>query len=85
MQRFDFICYHNTDDGYKIDDFSLFAKVLSRTDETVTFQRYLKFGTLEHLKPVTVSVEAFSRYYQPITNELHQKILEIEHEKRVHL
>ncbi len=76
MQRFEYVCYHNTDDGLQIDEFSLFANVVSKTDETVTYDRYMAFGRIQSQKSVTISCEEFAKYYQPLTDEIYQRCLE---------
>ncbi len=78
MQRFEFICFHRTNNGLEIDDFTLFANVLARTEDTVTYQRYQKFGKLQWKKPVTTTAEKFTRYYQPLTDDLFIKCCEME-------
>ena len=75
MKRFDYVCQHFTENGYVIDEFALFAKIVSRTDKTVTFERYMKFGKLKCRVPVTVPVSDFERYYTPMTDELYKKAL----------
>lgn len=75
MKRFDYVCQHSTENGYVIDEFALFANIVSRTDKTVTFERYMKFGKLKCRVPVTVPVSDFERYYTPMTDELYKKAL----------
>ncbi len=55
MKRFEYIGCHYTDNKPEISEFTLFANIVSRTDTTVTFNRYMKFGTLPWGKPVTIS------------------------------
>lgn len=76
MPRFEYICYHCTDEGYKIDTFALFANVISKTENSVTYNRYLKFGNLKSEKPVTVSTAEFEKYYVPLTDEIYQQCIE---------
>lgn len=75
MKRFEYICLHNTDKGFKIDDFTLFAEVISRTDRTVTYLRYMKFGKLKYKEPITISIEAFNHFYSLMTNEQYTECL----------
>ena len=81
IPRFEYIAYHTTDAGYKIDDFSLFANIIVRTEDTVTYERYMKFGKLKCCtNPVTISVEDFNKYYEPITDEIYQKCIKAQEE-----
>ena len=72
MQRFEYIAYHNTDEGKKIDDFTLFANIINRTNETVTYERFMKFGDLACGK-VTIPISEFEKYYTPLTDEIYEE------------
>lgn len=72
MKRFDYVCKHCIENGYVIDEFALFANIVSRTDETVTFERY----SILKDKPVTVPIADFEKFYIPVTDELYQEALE---------
>ena len=74
MERIDYVCQHFTENGYVIDEFALFANIVSRTDETVTFERYRIFGKIKD-KPVTVPIADFEKFYIPMTDELYQEAL----------
>ena len=76
MKRFEYVCKHCIEKGYVIDEFALFANIVSRTDETVTFERYMKFGKLKCRVPVTVPIADFEKFYIPMTDELYQEALE---------
>lgn len=74
MKRFEYVCKHCIENGYVIDEFALFANIVSRTDETVTFERYSIFGKIKD-KHVTVSIADFEKFYIPVTDELYQEAL----------
>lgn len=76
MPRFEYICYHNTDKGYVIDGFTLYANIISKTDEVVTYQRYLDFGKIKSDRATTVSIKDFEKYYQPITDEIYEQCVD---------
>lgn len=76
MPRFEFIGFHNTDKGFVIDGFALFANVIAQTKDTVTYERYMDFGKIKSKKPVTVSVTDFKKYYVPLTDEIYNRCLE---------
>lgn len=69
MKRFEYVCLHCTENGYVIDEFALFANIVSRTNETVTFERYRIFGKTKD-KPVTIPIADFEKFYTPMTDEL---------------
>ena len=75
MKRFEYVCKHCTENGYVIDEFALFANIVSRTDKTVTFERYGIFEKIKN-KPVTVPITDFEKFYIPLTDELYQEALE---------
>jgi hypothetical protein len=49
-----------------INQFSIFAKIVSEDENTVTIDRFQKFGSL-HIGIITISREDFERYYKEIT------------------
>lgn len=49
-----------------INEFSIFAKIVSEDENTVTIDRFQKFGAL-HIGIITISREDFERYYKEIT------------------
>jgi len=49
-----------------INEFSIFAKIVSEDENTVTIDRFQKFGSL-HIGIITISREDFERYYKEIT------------------
>ncbi len=49
-----------------INGFSIFARVVDETDDTVTIERYQEFGALK-IKNITISKEDFERYYKKIS------------------
>ena len=49
-----------------INEFSIFAKVITEDEKTVTIDRFQKFGSL-HIGIITISREDFERYYKEIT------------------
>lgn len=63
----------HTDTGM-VEEFALFANIVSRTNETVTFERYSIFGKRKD-KPVTVSIADFEKFYIPMTDELYKEAL----------
>lgn len=77
MKRFEYVCKHCTEKGYVIDEFALFANIVSRTEKTITFERYGIFGKIKN-KPVTVPIADFEKFYIPMTDELYQEALEEE-------
>ncbi len=81
MPRFDYICYHNTEEGYKIDDFTLFAEVVERTDETVSYKRFLCFGRVKSDGIITIPIEKFEHFYVPITDEIFQECIKAKKER----
>lgn len=78
MKRFEYICLHNTDNGFEIDSFTLFAEIISRSEETVTYIRYMRFGNLRFEEPVTVPVTTFNKYYRYMTNEMYDECIKKE-------
>jgi hypothetical protein len=56
-----FVCPHGED----IDEFAIFANVLSEDKATVTIERATKFGELKH-KDVTLPKKVFQEYYLPV-------------------
>ena len=72
--KFDYIGFHKTDEGNKIDDFTLFAKIISYENGYVTFERYQKFGKIKWRKPVIIPINKFNKYYIPITDEIFEII-----------
>lgn len=61
MQRFDYICYHNENGKYVIDEFTSFAKITSEDEETISYNRYQKFGKLKWNNTVTVHRDEFKK------------------------
>lgn len=59
MKVFDYVCPHNN----LIDEYAIFANVISKTDKTITFERYMNFGKIKYPNPITVSIEDFNKYY----------------------
>lgn len=78
MKRFEYIGLHNTDNGYMIDDFTLYAEIVSKTEDTITYNRYQKFGKIESKKGITIPIEEFNRYYSPMTDEQYNECLKKE-------
>lgn len=80
MEKFEYIGISK--DG-TINEFTLFANVVSRTNDTVTYYRCMKFGKVPcfNRKPVTVTIETFEYYYQPLTEEMYEKCLAVAREK----
>ena len=62
----DYIALHNTENGFCIDEFSLFASVISVDSHTITFLRFSKFGELKWPNPVTLSLDDFFSFYIPL-------------------
>lgn len=52
-----------------INEFSIFARVVDKTDDTVTIERYQKFGALK-IRNITISKADFKRYYQKIKEDM---------------
>lgn len=71
---FDYICFHKTDEGNVIDEFTLFAKIIYHTDSEVTFKRYQNFGKIEWEKLITVPICEFEKYFIVITDEIYNNI-----------
>ncbi len=63
--QFTHIC--QSDKLYYPNTFSIFARIVEETEESVTIDRFLKFGALP-LRRITISRADFDRYYRPITN-----------------
>lgn len=59
MKEFDYACPH----GNLIDEYALFANIVSKTDKTITFGRYMNFGKIKCPNPITVPIEDFNKYY----------------------
>lgn len=78
LRRFDGICFHKTDKGNVIDEFTLFAKVISQTDKEIMYERYQNFGKIKWEKPVTIPIFEFEKYYVAITDEIFEIIKEVE-------
>lgn len=51
---------------YYLDTFSIFARIVEESEESVTIDRFQKFGALP-LKRITISRNDFDHYYRPIT------------------
>lgn len=49
-----------------VNGFSIFARVVDETDDTVTIERYQEFGALK-IRNITISKEDFERYYKKIS------------------
>lgn len=78
MQRFDYICYHNENGKYVIDEFTLFATVIHENKETISYTRYQKFGNLKWNNIVTVHIDDFKKYYMPLSDEMYKECCECE-------
>lgn len=63
--QFTHIC--QSDKLYYPDTFSIFARIVEENNESVTIDRFQKFGALP-LKRLTISRADFDRYYRPITD-----------------
>ncbi len=72
---YEYICFHNTDYGFKIDEFTLFAIVISKTDKMITYKRFMDFGRIESPCAVHIPAEEFKKYYDPITDEIRRKCI----------
>ena len=48
--------------------FTIYARVVDQNDESVTLDRFQKFGALP-LKRITISKADFNRYYQTVKQE----------------
>ena len=59
MKVFDYVCPH----GNLIDEYALFANIISKTDKTITYERYMNFGKIKCPNPITISIEDFNKYY----------------------
>lgn len=64
----------NTDENYYthickaeglINEFSIFARVVDETDDTITIERFQMFGALK-IRNITISKQDFERYYKKI-------------------
>lgn len=49
-----------------VNGFSIFARVVDETDDTVTIERYQEFGALK-IRNIMISKEDFERYYKKIS------------------
>lgn len=49
--------------------FSIYARVIERDENTVTLERFMKFGALP-MEKITISKKEFDRYYKEIKEEL---------------
>lgn len=63
--QFTHIC--KSDNDYYPTTFTIYARVVEYDNNSVTIDRFQKFGALP-LKRITISREDFDRYYKPITN-----------------
>ena len=64
--QFTHIC--KSDKLYYPDTFSIYARIVEQDDESVTLDRFQKFGALP-LKRITISKADFNRYYHTIEQE----------------
>ncbi len=72
VPRFEYIGISKTGE---INSFTLFANVISIESDKVTFSRYLNFGKIKSASSVTISKRDFMYYYQPLTEELYDKVV----------
>lgn len=75
----DSVCTHICKAEGLVNSFSIFAKILESDGETVTIDRFQKFGAL-HIGAITISQADFERYYAPVTEaerKLREKMEEI--------
>lgn len=60
-----YVCAHCTDDGYKIDEFAVFAYPIYTSTDGVMLRRFQKFGKLEY-SMIFMSLKEFKYYYKPL-------------------
>lgn len=63
--QFTHIC--KSDNDYYPTTFTIYARVVEENDNSVTIDRFQKFGALP-LKRITISRKDFERYYKPIAD-----------------
>lgn len=63
--QFTHIC--KSDNDYYPTTFTIYARVVEENENSVTLDRFQKFGALP-LKRITISIEDFERYYKPLAD-----------------
>lgn len=62
MKKFDYICCGKYGD---INEFSIFANIISKDDKYVTIERYQRYGQFK-CSNNTMRIEDFKRFYRKI-------------------